>query len=76
MADVEINAIRAMLASRPRSTELSERRRRLDALGQQYPLPADVRVEAVEANESMQTAGGDQAAAAVSSWSSFAGRKP
>jgi monoterpene epsilon-lactone hydrolase len=50
MPDPEIDAIRALLSSRPRPSELSERRERLDALGAQYSLPADVRVEAVDAN--------------------------
>lgn len=50
MADPGIEAVRALLASRPRPTELAERRHRLDALGAQYPLPADVRIEAVRAN--------------------------
>ncbi|WP_043341194.1 alpha/beta hydrolase [Belnapia moabensis] len=50
MTDPGIEAIRALLASRPRPTELAERRRRLDALGAQYPLPADVRIESVTAN--------------------------
>ncbi len=50
MADTEIDAIRQILASSPRPTGLSERRKRVDALGGQYPLPADVRVEAVDAN--------------------------
>jgi epsilon-lactone hydrolase len=45
MADAEIDVIRAMLAARPRPTDLEERRARLDALGTQYPLPPDVRVE-------------------------------
>jgi epsilon-lactone hydrolase len=45
MSDPEIDAVRAMLASRPRPADLRERRRRLDDLGAQYPLPADVRVE-------------------------------
>lgn len=50
MADAEIDAIRAILAARPRPAELGERRQRLDALGAQYKLPADVWVEAVNAN--------------------------
>src|SRR5438876_8001230 len=50
MADAEIDVIRKILASSPRPAELSERRRRLDVLGGQYPLPADVRVEAEDAN--------------------------
>jgi acetyl esterase/lipase len=50
MSDPQIDIIREMLASRPRPTQLSERRKRLDALGSQYKLPADVRVESVDAN--------------------------
>jgi len=50
MTDTEIDAIRRMLAARPRPADLAERRQRLDGLGAQYPLPADVRVEPVEAN--------------------------
>jgi epsilon-lactone hydrolase len=43
MADAEIEVIREILASHPR-------RKRLDALGAQYPLPPDVRVETLDAN--------------------------
>jgi acetyl esterase/lipase len=50
MADAEIEVIREILVSHPRPTDLSERRKRLDALGAQYPLPPDVRVEPVEAD--------------------------
>jgi epsilon-lactone hydrolase len=50
MADAEIEVIRRQLASHPRPVDLAERRRRLDALGQQYKLTADVRVEKVSAN--------------------------
>jgi acetyl esterase/lipase len=50
MTDTEIDAIRRMLAARPRPADLAERRQRLDGLGAQYPLPADVRVEPVVAN--------------------------
>ncbi|MFO1070355.1 MAG: alpha/beta hydrolase [Geminicoccaceae bacterium] len=49
MADSEIGAIRAALAAKPRPADLAERRARLDAIGRQYPLPADVRVEPVSA---------------------------
>jgi len=49
MADAEIEIIRKLLAANPRPAELSERRRRLDALGGQYPLPEDVRVENADA---------------------------
>jgi epsilon-lactone hydrolase len=50
MADPEIDVIRKILASHPRPTNLAERRKRLDALGAQYSLPEDVRVEGVDAN--------------------------
>ena len=50
MADAEIEVIRRLLAARPRPSDLGERRKRLDALGAQYPLPADVEVEPVDAN--------------------------
>ncbi|MBV1799410.1 alpha/beta hydrolase [Siccirubricoccus sp. G192] len=50
MADAEIEVIRRQLASHPRPADLAERRWRLDALGQQYSLPPDVRVEKVSAN--------------------------
>jgi acetyl esterase/lipase len=46
----EIDVIRALLAAQPRPTELSERRRRLDALGSHYAVPADVTLDPVEAN--------------------------
>jgi acetyl esterase/lipase len=50
MADPEIDVVRKILASNPRPTNLAERRKRLDALGAQYSLPEDVRVEGVDAN--------------------------
>ena len=50
MPDAEIDAIRRILEANPRPAGLGERRQRLDALGEQYPLPADVRVETAYAN--------------------------
>ena len=50
MAETEIERIRAMLAARPRPAALSERRARLDALGEQFAPPDDVRIEAAQAN--------------------------
>lgn len=50
MPDPELDAIRAAIAANPRPPGLAERRARLDALGGQFPLPADVRTERVEAN--------------------------
>ena len=49
MADQEVAAIRAMLAAHPRPPELEERRKRLDALGAQYQIPADIRLEPTSA---------------------------
>jgi epsilon-lactone hydrolase len=50
LADPEIDVIRRILAEHPRPADLAERRKRLDALGAQYPLPGDVRVGPVDAN--------------------------
>jgi acetyl esterase/lipase len=50
MADPEILAIRAQIASRPRATELAQRRRDIDARGLGFRLPADVTVEKLSAN--------------------------
>jgi acetyl esterase/lipase len=50
MPDAEIDAIRRILEANPRPAGLHERRQRLDALGEQYPLPTDVRVETADAN--------------------------
>ena len=50
MADPEIDAIRGMLAERPRPSDLASRRQRLDMLGSQYAVPADVKVEPIEVN--------------------------
>ena len=50
MPDAEIEAIRKILEANPRPDGLRERRQRLDALGEQYPLPTDVRVETADAN--------------------------
>ena len=50
MTNTEINTVREMLASSPRPSGLNERRSRLDALGTRYSLPADLRVEAADAN--------------------------
>jgi epsilon-lactone hydrolase len=50
MADPDIEAVRALLAARPRPTGLTERRQRLDALGAQHALPADVRIEPASAH--------------------------
>ena len=50
MPDAEIEAVRRVLEANPRPAGLGERRKRLDALGGQYSLSTDVRVEAVDAN--------------------------
>jgi epsilon-lactone hydrolase len=50
MADPEIVALRAKLASRPRPTEYRQRRLDLDARGREYGIRADVTVEPLTAN--------------------------
>jgi acetyl esterase/lipase len=50
MADPEIVALRTLIASRPRSTEIAQRRKDIDARGLSFTLPADVKVEKVSAN--------------------------
>ena len=50
MSDVEIGALRAKLASRPRSDDSRQRRKDIDARGLQYALAPDVGVEPVTAN--------------------------
>ena len=50
MADAEIVALRAKLASRPRSDDYRQRRRDMDARGLQYSVAADVTVEPVTVN--------------------------
>lgn len=49
MPDPEIDAIRAMLAARPRPADIGERRRRLDTLAFD-PLDPAIRLERVDAN--------------------------
>jgi acetyl esterase/lipase len=49
MPDAQIDAIRSLLAARPRAAGLAERRARLDALGSHYSLASDVAAEAVDA---------------------------
>ena len=39
MAETEIDAIRDLLAASPRSSNLAERRERLDGFGAHYPVP-------------------------------------
>ncbi len=47
MSDPEIVALRKLIASRPRSDDIAQRRRDIDARGLQNKLPADVKVESV-----------------------------
>jgi epsilon-lactone hydrolase len=50
MSDPEIVALRELIASRPRSDDIAQRRRDIDARGVQNRLPPDVTVEPVSAN--------------------------
>ena len=50
MGDSEIVALRAKLATRPRSEDYKQRRKDMDARGLQYGLARDVSVEPVSAN--------------------------
>jgi epsilon-lactone hydrolase len=50
MSDAEIVALRAKLASRPRSDDYRQRRKDIDARGLEYGLAADIAVEPVNAN--------------------------
>jgi epsilon-lactone hydrolase len=50
MSDAEIGALRAKLASRPRSDDYRQRRKDIDARGLQYGVAGDVTVEPVTAN--------------------------
>ena len=48
MAHSEIDAIRALLGSKPRPVGWSERRERLDEVGSTWPVASDVKCEAVD----------------------------
>ena len=50
MSDPEIVALREAIAQRPRSDDIAQRRRDIDARGRQNKLAADVTVEPVTAN--------------------------
>ena len=50
MAHDEIDAIRALLGSKPRPVGWSERRERLDEVGSIWPVAADVKCDAVDCN--------------------------
>src|SRR4029077_1248669 len=45
MSDPEIEALRAVLAARPRPPGVAERRQRLDALGANYEVDPAIRLE-------------------------------
>src|SRR5258705_9978844 len=49
MTSTEIDAVRALLSSRPRPVGWAERRERLDAVGQAYPVATDIALQAVDA---------------------------
>jgi epsilon-lactone hydrolase len=67
MSDPEIAALRAIIAQRPRSDDIGQRRRDIDARGLANRLPADVTVHPVSANgvkaEWTETPEGDRARA-------------
>jgi monoterpene epsilon-lactone hydrolase len=48
LADSEIDAIRALLGSKPRPVGWSERRQRLDEVGSTWPVASDVKCDAVD----------------------------
>jgi epsilon-lactone hydrolase len=50
MADAEIAALRAVIAARPRATEIGQMRLDSDARGRAFGLPSDVTVQPVDAN--------------------------
>ena len=50
MADPEITELRAIIAARPRATEIAQMRLDADARAKAFPLPADVTVQPVVAN--------------------------
>jgi monoterpene epsilon-lactone hydrolase len=49
MSDPEITALRALLASRPRATEVAQMRRDIDARGKNFGLASDVTIDKVDA---------------------------
>jgi monoterpene epsilon-lactone hydrolase len=67
MADPEIVKLRAVIAARPRATEIAQMRLDSDARGRAFGLPADVTVQKVSANgvkaEWTSTPGADPASA-------------
>ena len=50
MAQSEIDAVRALLSSKPRPVGWAERRKRLDAVGSFWPVADDVELTAVDVN--------------------------
>ena len=50
MAQSEIDAVRALLASKPRPAGWAERRKRLDEIGSVWPVADDVKLTAVDIN--------------------------
>lgn len=50
MSDPEITALRALIASRPRATEIAQMRKDIDARGLNFGVPPDVKVEKISAN--------------------------
>jgi epsilon-lactone hydrolase len=64
MAQSEIDAIRALLSSKPRPAGWTERRQRLDEVGSVWPVADDVKLIAVDAD------------GITGEWSSVAGSDP
>src|ERR671922_112470 len=56
---VEIDAIRALLGSKPRPIGWSERRQRLDEVGSTWPVAPDVQCEPVDCGVAGDSAGGN-----------------
>src|ERR1700722_682716 len=50
MADPEVAALREMLAQRPKTTDIAERRRAMDGFAQAFLTAGDIVVEKVSAN--------------------------
>src|SRR5262249_57579318 len=48
MSEQEIDAIRALLTSKPRPVDWTERRARIDELGSVWPVAGDIRLETVD----------------------------
>ncbi len=48
MAQSEIDAVRALLVSKPRPVGWAERRHRLDDIGSVWPVADDVKLESVD----------------------------